>query len=453
MWTTTIIEANKSLVNSKSFAVDGSMYIFFGFSYFTSLMSNQILKINLTDYTLTVAYTDTSIVLQASVQINSIVYLLFGQTYDYLNSILKYEFNEGIIKKTVIVKNEVYPSKRRNHASFQFDNELYIFGGISENGEYMNDVWKYNIVEAAWSKLEVDGTVPEARELMGYDTNPGFGLFIFGGRSSIIHSDFYSFNVKNKVWKIVKAVSAEPPARYSACVTSLDLRLVVIGGKNQYMVFSDVWVYDLLTNSYYEVKTNLPFVLINHKCSSIVIDSDTIHVFVMGGSDSKHYPSRIVYKLEIKGFTSLKFEVTTEILGTDSNLLSSESPMIATSENLMLISGSKIRNYVLSQLFSYNISSKKIDVEVLPSELALFGHTAVHIGKSIYIFGGGLSTFGTRLAGSATNQLYKLTWDELGCGKGSQSPNCKPCPKGYYENSHICVACPPVKPKNLEKAQ
>ena len=450
-WTTITIKANQSLSIPKSFIINESMYVFFGFNYTESAFAPEIIKINLTDYSFTVVYKDDSpLVLQASVQINSIVYFLFGQRDTYLNSITKYEVTESKVIKTVVVENALYPSKRRNHASFQFDNEIYVFGGISDIGEYLNDIWKFDIIEGVWSKLEVYGDIPEARELMGYTTFTGYGLVIFGGRSNKVFSDLYNFEVKNKLWYSAELASAEPPARYSSCIANYDFRKIIIGGQNEYMGFSDIWIFDRVTKSYIKATTtDLPFELINHKCSLEEVDSDTVNIYVIGGSNLKHYPNQSVYKVEIKGFTTLKFEVKTERVFTSLHLKSSESPLISGLGYLILISGSRIRNYVSSKIFYYNISANTVEIKDLPNEFGLFGHTAVHLGTSIYIFGGGLSVFGTRIAGSTSNQLYKLSWDELPCGSGSQGPLCEACIKGYYENSGVCLPCQPGTYSNV----
>ena len=421
------------------------MYIFFGFDFTSLSYLPEILKINLTDYTFTVVFTeDSAQAIQASIQVNSIIYILYGQSETCLLSIRKYELIEDEIKKTVIVENGHFPSRRRNHASFQFDNDLYIFGGISESGKYLNDLWKFDILQSSWSKMDIAGAVPEARELMGYNTMTGYGLLIFGGRSSTVYSDLKYFQVKSQSWFNVELASIEPPARYSSCITNYFFRLVIIGGQNDFMIFSDVWIYDTLTKSYYKATiTDLPLELMNHKCSLKIIDLDTVHVYVIGGSDFNFNPNKSVYKVEIKGFKTLNFQVKSEILLTDNRLASSESPLIASPDCLMLISGSLMRDLVFSTLIYFNISANTVIYKTLPTELGLFGHTAVHLGKSIYIFGGGLSISRIRMPGITSNQLYKLTWDELGCGAGSQSPDCKSCPKGYYEESNTCNPCLP----------
>ena len=40
---------------------------------------------------------------------------------------------------------------------------MIVFGGVTSNGEALNDVWRYSFGKGCWDKLAVTGAIPKPR--------------------------------------------------------------------------------------------------------------------------------------------------------------------------------------------------------------------------------------------------------------------------------------------------
>lgn len=93
------------------------------------------------------------------------------------------------------------------------------------------------------------GTPPPQRELPGvaYDSNK---LYIYGGRSEVIHGDMWNFDLSNESWSEIHPASViNPGPRSGAYLTILKgeeaRQMVLFGGDAISGPVSDVWLYDM----------------------------------------------------------------------------------------------------------------------------------------------------------------------------------------------------------------
>jgi len=123
--------------------------------------------------------------------------IIFGGTNGngtYFNDIYVLDLSQDLVRpnwnKTVPISSSI-PAPRAGHTmlfknSYEED-AFYIFGGESTNGEYLNDLWKFNISEQSWTQLTYNQPAPTPRAyhqggVVSYDG--GTLMFFFGGQNS-----------------------------------------------------------------------------------------------------------------------------------------------------------------------------------------------------------------------------------------------------------------------------
>ncbi len=93
------------------------------------------------------------------------------------------------------------------------------------------------------------GTPLPGRELSGFAHDSKYNkVYIYGGRSQILHSDFWEFDLNNNTWEEIHPASTISPGnRASTFMTVLEdsRQIVLFGGNSESGPTSDVWVYDL----------------------------------------------------------------------------------------------------------------------------------------------------------------------------------------------------------------
>ena len=232
----------------KSYAYLDNLYIFFGVGTYTTLAYGYIQKYSLIDDSWTAQnFSSVFRTSFSSVQKSNLVYLLFGQSETITeNSIQSFSLGDQI-ESTILINSADFPKKRKNHVSFVFDSEFYIFAGICENGEYLNDMWKFNFDSLRWTKLELTGAIPSGRELISYSKIDGLGFTFIGGRNAEeIFNDIYFFELKNKFFLIIPKTVVWRSPGFSSCFVNKNPTYVEIGGRDYYSLKSDLFIYDYL---------------------------------------------------------------------------------------------------------------------------------------------------------------------------------------------------------------
>ncbi|XP_077497476.1 kelch domain-containing protein 3-like [Amblyomma americanum] len=83
----------------------------------------------------------------------------------------------------------VPPVAREGHAAFVYNEELYIFGGLSLlQGTYCADMHKYNPEASCWTEVRPRGLGPSPGSSRGYFTT-GERVFVFGGVGPVLNPE------------------------------------------------------------------------------------------------------------------------------------------------------------------------------------------------------------------------------------------------------------------------
>jgi len=93
------------------------------------------------------------------------------------------------------------PEIRSSHSASVYKDQLFIFGGISEESEKLNDFWSFDLKTHKWTQVNALGDCPSGRS--GHSCVVYRDLFVlFGGMKDITKetNDMYSYNVRNNTW-------------------------------------------------------------------------------------------------------------------------------------------------------------------------------------------------------------------------------------------------------------
>jgi N-acetylneuraminic acid mutarotase len=81
---------------------------------------------------------------------------------------------------------------------------LYIFGGETADGVYLNDLWKYDIIANTWDEIKVQGEVPKPRTGHSCVVYKNC-LYYFGGKISSIQerNELWRYNINKNTFELL----------------------------------------------------------------------------------------------------------------------------------------------------------------------------------------------------------------------------------------------------------
>ncbi|OMJ92453.1 hypothetical protein SteCoe_4792 [Stentor coeruleus] len=435
-----------SRLSHTSYVYQDSMYIFFGLDIINSSYTDDIWSYNFLNNTWKMLGVFSPVFNYASVQIGTKIYIAFGyNNYKGQNSVSFYDLYQNKLEKNEVSVHRISPPKRKYHCIYKYNDDIYIFGGISENGEYLNDMWIFHNSTYNWESVTISEIGPKGRYSFGCGGGIETGFMIYGGESSIgILSDFYYYDMVSSMWIDINiTIDLNPGNRAGHCICVYEYYTFIIGGYRDTEALKDIWLYNYVTNMFTKI-IELPYGLINSKCWALFSD-ERINLFIISGTDSNYNTNTCVYKITITSTNEeLKSELKKVLCNKVLNL--SESAFVISGNNAMLISGSILNKYLKPVLVSYDFITNQILTEKI--SFALYGHSALHMGKYIYIFGGGFGNDFVKISESTSNSMLVIKSESSGiqieCSKGTVKIGnyCEPCSKGYYNSEDKCLPCP-----------
>lgn len=102
------------------------------------------------------------------------------------------------------INNSNYPCGRMLHSATIQNDYLYVFGGKTGDGIYLNDFWKFSLFSRKWEKIRIEGEVPKGRS--GHTmVNIDSSIYIFGGKVGDLQerNEFWTFDVEKNVFAII----------------------------------------------------------------------------------------------------------------------------------------------------------------------------------------------------------------------------------------------------------
>lgn len=178
-----------------------------------------------------------------AVEFEDKVYIFGGLAYNnsIMNTLTIFDLNTMTIltkfPKKVASYDEEYiaPISVVGHSANMIDGFMYIFMGYNPLYGYLNIIQKYSPIEDKWSIINPRGAF--VKGLIGHTTSyhrDSDAVFLFGGHNEEHSSNLYSFDMNKKVWSMLHPA---PSSRHFHCSVILGKSLVVIGG-NGYNISS-----------------------------------------------------------------------------------------------------------------------------------------------------------------------------------------------------------------------
>ena len=392
--------------------------------------------------------TDSAVLSFASAQNGPLIYIIYGRNaYSSFNSIRVFDISEMGLGKQLIADNWYSPGKRRNHCSAIVNDQMLVFGGVTDAGLHLNDLWSFDMSLNVWSYIQVSGTTPGPRELMSCTEIYGTGLLVFGGmNSNEVFNDFYFILISLGTWVEFSPGETAPSPRYSTCLTFISNSFIILGGQNNGVMFSEIWAYAYGEFEFYLLNSEDPtkIDLIDFRCYA---EDSAIYTF--GGRTQQMAPTNQIYKVEISANSDGSLVSSTSAFYQTRYHMPSDSSLIVTDSFIYMVLGSNWSFAMYPYVWAISLDFTSEFMISVALEESLFGHSAVHYRDSLYVFGGGYSLDNLILASTATNNILKIAWKEgelapLDCSSGSVTQNCVPCVEGTYDDgSGECADCPP----------
>ncbi|KAJ3425089.1 faciogenital dysplasia protein [Anaeramoeba flamelloides] len=196
-------------------------------------------------------------------------------------------WNCSIMKESIGNK----PISRTGFSLSIIDDNLYLFGGKNQNEEF-NDLHIYSISKNTWiDEQEIIGIPPTKR--YGHSASViSDQLWIFGGKSeNTFFNDLYCFITSSSTWYSLEVSGTLPTPRFFNSASFISDQLIIFGGQSEEVINNDVWVYDLPSEQWYEadVEGQIPSPRYQHKC--VVINN---RLWFFGGKTKKEKSETIV---------------------------------------------------------------------------------------------------------------------------------------------------------------
>ena len=142
--------------------------------------------------------------------------ILFGGYSDgnILNKIFRFNLDSHEIKAQKVQNEENIPEARIGHAAFIFQDFLYIFGGSIQDGNLLNDLWKFDLNNYSWENIlennkfnESDLSVPSPRSghALFHLSNEDNTVYIFGGKIGNFQegNDLWQYDISSNKFKLI----------------------------------------------------------------------------------------------------------------------------------------------------------------------------------------------------------------------------------------------------------
>lgn len=115
------------------------------------------------------------------------------------NDLWEYEFAS---KKWQMIEpiTKERPCKRSGHSAVVYSDKMYIFGGVDDEINRLNDLWEFDLKKKTWSELKVENP-PASRNSHSATLFHNY-MIIFGGMHDLTKelNDLFAFDFKTNSW-------------------------------------------------------------------------------------------------------------------------------------------------------------------------------------------------------------------------------------------------------------
>ena len=116
------------------------------------------------------------------------------------NDLWEYCFTTGKWKEIEALTKEK-PCKRSGHSAVVYQDKMYIFGGVDDEINRLNDLWEFDLKKKTWKELKVENG-PASRNSHSATLFLNY-MIVFGGMHDLTKelNDLYAFNFTTQTWR------------------------------------------------------------------------------------------------------------------------------------------------------------------------------------------------------------------------------------------------------------
>mmetsp|Transcript_110192 Transcript_110192/g.235255 ORF Transcript_110192/g.235255 Transcript_110192/m.235255 type:complete len:782 (+) Transcript_110192:69-2414(+) len=218
---------------------------------------------------------------------------------EYFNDVYKYDIGTSQWG-TVHTLGEA-PQKRTDHSMVLFRDSLLVFGGFDGHNRF-NDLRELNLREKRWSKVNaVRNPVP--RSIFGHTAVVyGHSMYIFGGWDGHdIVQELFEYNISSNMWMQIQPRGTAPRARYRHTAVVCADAMFIFGGvdKTQYR-FPDLHEYNFTHRHWSKVSTT------SMQPSARTFHKSVVHggyMYILGGFDGRRLND--MYRVQMRSSTDV----------------------------------------------------------------------------------------------------------------------------------------------------
>lgn len=174
-------------------------------------------------------------------------------------------------------------SQRTGHAVVSYKKKFFVFGGTDETSR-QNDMHYYDIETHLWQKLNCKGNPPCARSGSKGERYKDY-IYYFGGytkKDGDYFNDLHRFNIKTQDWALVNSTGEVPCPRTDHTVAVFEKYLYVFAGYDGKNRFNDLISCNLESHEWRKLEPtgSIPITRFGH---TTVVHADCMYIF--GGWD------------------------------------------------------------------------------------------------------------------------------------------------------------------------
>jgi hypothetical protein len=351
------------------------------------------------------------------------------------------------------------------HTAVTIGSSMIVYGGRQLRDQIVKTLYILDLNTMTWASPPVEGNIPTPRSqhtaVVRYDQ-----MVVFGGLSQdgTVLGDLWAYSLRINRWTPITSYPDEdngyPAARYGHTAVHDESQMIVFGGKVDGLEttasLTDAWSLDIKTFTWKRILINNTYTTTaTYGCKSALIDD---YYFAIAGCENlnNRLPDGTIYILNLKTeqwelmISDIDvFEVRT-VAQTDIALVAVSKSRILLHEGrwLGIMYGQfiEVQNYLnpIDKLPYYAV--KRIIPSDSTTPRSRIGHTAIYFGNTMFVYGG---AGGSSYQVNKNNFVYNDAWSynlEPICDNFEEnseaSSNCYPCSPGTKNVNGVCVVCP-----------
>ncbi len=301
-------------------------------------------------------------------------------TSELTNDLWQYNESTNIWKKYITTGNKpiprVYSSMTYKHSA----QEIYLYGGIDALGNILNDFWKFDIENNSWIQIFSDNPI-NARLHGASLFNDGFdNIFLFGGKSDneTINNQTYKYSITQNKWSNVNS-TVSPSARFNQTLVfspSTNYFYIFGGHTENNNLSNELWKFNLTTFEWSLESSNSSIPEVSE--SSAFAGNNKLYFF--GGKQTGSVDLTLyIYNLSEQTWQTVDSQ--------EDNIIS--SVVLNTSNNtLTLWGGNNNSDSVVNKDLIYNTETEEYSAKRNISSIYKAALTYDYVHNKNYLFGG-----------------------------------------------------------------